>query len=453
MKSFIFPDKFLWGAATASYQIEGAWDEDGKGPSIWDTFSHTSGLVFQGHTGDVACDHYHRMEEDVALMRELGLQTYRFSISWPRIFPDGSGQPNPKGLDFYRRLVALLRENGILPAATLYHWDLPQALQNQGGWENRETAEHFADYAETMFRALGDDVSMWITLNEPFVSAFVGNWMGRHAPGKKDFAAALLVSQNLLLAHGLAVKRYRALGLTGDIGITLNLNPKHAATDSAEDLAAAIRADGLQNRWFLDPVFRGAFPADMERIFLDAVPGFQPMGADDLAVICQPIDFLGVNYYWTETVSAGPDAAAPWLGFANVRTGRETTSMSWEIWPDGFVELLAHIRDAYGNPPVYITENGSSFEDHAEEDGIIYDGYRTAYLRDHLVAVSKAIRAGADVRGYYAWSLMDNFEWGFGYSKRFGICHVDFDTLKRTVKESGRFYQRVIREKRVDLGT
>ena len=452
MTRHTFPKEFLWGAATAAYQIEGAWDEDGKGPSIWDTFSHREGTVFGGHTGDVACDHYHRLEEDVALMKELGLKAYRFSISWPRIFPSGAGEPAAAGLDFYKRLVRLLNDAGIRPAATLYHWDLPQALQDRGGWENRETATLFADYAETMFRALGDDVPMWITLNEPFVSSMIGNLYGTHAPGKRDLGAAVAVSQNLMLAHGLAVDRYRALNRSGKIGITLNVCPMHAATDRPEDKEAAWRADGFQNRWFLDPVFRGSFPPDMEQWYSTRIPDYAPLAPEDLKRIAQPVDFLGINYYSPTTCECEPDESKHPLAFRSVWSGRETTAMGWEIGPDAFEELLARIRDDYGNPLVYITENGSAFDDRITADGAVHDGYRTMYLRDHLAAVSNAIRDGADIRGYFAWSLMDNFEWAYGYSKRFGICHVDFHTGIRAVKDSGYYYKDVIRSGFVAVG-
>jgi beta-glucosidase len=431
---------FVWGAATAAYQIEGAVREDGRGESIWDRYSHTPGRVANGDTGDVACDHYHRFREDVALMRDLGLKAYRFSIAWPRIFPNGDGRLNPAGLDFYSRLVDALLEADITPYATLYHWDLPQALEDRGGWPDLETADRFGDYAAACFEALGDRVETWITLNEPWCTACLGYLYGSQAPGRTDERAAYAAGHTLMVAHGLAVQRFRDICPDGRIGLTVNLSPHHPATDSAEDRAAARRADA-GNGWFLDPVFCGDYPAEMRRAFGDLLPAFT---AEQRAAVQSPIDFVGVNYYFRSVVGDDPEGS----GFHtrwSPPAGRPETAMGWEIYPEGIAELLLWLADRYDNPPVYITENGAAFEDTVGDDGRVHDEQRRAYIEQHLEAVFKARERGVDVRGYFAWSLLDNFEWSYGYDKRFGIVRVDYDTQKRTPKNSALWYSDVIR--------
>jgi len=436
-----FPADFLWGAATASYQIEGAWDADGKGESIWDRFSHTPGKVVNNDTGDVACDHYHRWGEDVRLMQELGLRGYRFSVSWPRVLPSGRGRVAPAGLDFYDRLVDGLLAAGIRPFVTLYHWDLPQALQEIGGWANRDVALYFADYAAVIGRRLGDRVHDWITHNEPWVVAFLGNLMGIHAPGLRDPRLALQVSHNLLVSHGEAARALRDAGdASTRVGITLNLAPVHPATDREADIAAARRHDGYANRWFLDPLFCGAYPADMLELYADLAPQVAP---GDMARIQAPIDFLGVNYYTRAVVADDPDT--PILRAKGVRVeGPEYTAMDWEVYPVGLYELLTRLQRDYNPPAMYITENGCAFEDVVTPAGEVDDERREAYLREHFRQAHRALSDGVRLRGYFVWSLMDNFEWAYGYTKRFGIVYVDYATQRRIIKRSGRWYRSVI---------
>ncbi len=438
-----FPPGFLWGAATASYQIEGAVADDGRGESIWDRFSHTPGRIDNGDTGDVADDHYHRYREDVDLMADLGLTAYRFSIAWPRLFPDGTGQLNQAGLDFYQRLVDRLLERGITPMATLYHWDLPQALQGgQGGWLSRDTAARFADYASTAFGALGDRVNHWITLNEPWVSAFIGHYDGRHAPGLTDLTSALQAGHHLLLGHVAAVDAFRALGAPGEIGITLNLGPSDPASDREDDERAATLFDGYLNRWFLDPLFRGSYPSDL-------LEHYAALGADldfiqpgDLESMRRPIDFLGVNYYFRNVVAAAHQG----LGWEGLRAaaGAETTSVGWAITPDGLSDLLARLGRDYPPIPIHITENGIALDDTVRADGTVDDPRRIAYLEAHLDAAERALAAGTDLRGYFVWTLLDNFEWALGYRARFGIVYVDFERQARIPKASARWYSAVI---------
>ncbi len=444
---FEFPKEFLWGAATASYQIEGAWNEDGKGESIWDRFSHTPGKVVNGDTGDVACDHYHRWADDIKLMQEIGLKGYRFSISWPRVLPTGRGKINPAGLDFYDRLVDGLLAVGIQPFVTLYHWDLPQALQEIGGWGNRDVAYWFADYAVLIGRRLGDRVKNWITHNEPWVVAFLGYLNGYHAPGLTDPRLALQASHHLLLSHGEAA---RALWDAGDedtqVGITLNLSPIHAASQSEADQAAARRQDGFLNRWFLDPLFKGAYPPDMLELYGDLAPQVAP---GDMTRIQVPVDFLGVNYYTRGVVKDDPRADL--LRTASVKIeGPEYTEMGWEVYPQGLYELLTRIQNDYDPPALYITENGCAFEDTINAQGRINDERREAYLREHFIQAHRAIQDGVRLRGYFVWSLMDNFEWAWGYTKRFGITYVDYTTQRRTIKRSGHWYSNVITRNAVE---
>lgn len=429
-----FPRNFLWGAATAAYQIEGAWNEDGKGESIWDRFSHTEGTIANADTGDTACDHYHRFDEDIELMRELGIKAYRFSISWPRIFPDGKGLVNLAGLDFYSRLVDKLLSAGIQPFATLYHWDLPQKLQELGGWTNREVSSHFADYAAVISKHLGDRVTNWITINEPWVVANLGFKTGEHAPGIKDEKVSLQVAHHLLVAHGKATQALRADHAHSRVGIALDMRPTTPASDKPEDIQAAWKTWTREARWYMDPLFRAYYPPDIWTEYGSKVPHVKPR---DMSVISQNLDFLGINYY-TRTVCSEK-------GPVKKVEGSTYTEMGWEVTPDAFGKMLIEISKEYNLPPIFITENGAAFKDIVGPNGEIEDQERLVYLRDHLLQVRVAIEDGVDVQGYFVWSLLDNFEWALGYDKRFGIIRVDFDTLKRTVKKSGHWYSSVIK--------
>jgi beta-glucosidase len=435
------PGTFRFGAATAAYQIEGAVREDGRGESIWDRFSHTPGRVHNGDTGDVACDHYRRYREDLDLMAALGLELYRFSIAWPRIQPEGKGAPNRAGLDFYRRLVDGLLERGIEPMATLYHWDLPQALQDQGGWEHRDTAKRFAEYSALVFRQLGDSVRSWVTHNEPWVTAFEGYGYGTKAPGVRDWSRALAVAHNVLLSHGLAVRAFRELGpRSGEVGIALNLYPVYPATMQSEDRAAAYRFDGFMNRWFLDPIASGSYPPDMVGEYETRFGDLSFVRPGDLTTISAEIDFLGVNYYSRTLATTGADEP---LGVHTPRGGLPITAMGWEVSPDSFYDLLVRLGRDYGWP-VVITENGAAYDDSPPANGVVDDPERLNYFRRHLAAVERAVDAGVDVRGYCAWSLLDNFEWDRGYSKRFGIVYVDYKTQRRIPKQSALWYRDLI---------
>ncbi|GAA4916203.1 GH1 family beta-glucosidase [Streptomonospora salina] len=453
------PPDFLLGAATASYQIEGAVHEGGRGASIWDTYSHTPGAVDRGETGDVACDHYHRYREDVGLLRDLGVDAYRFSVAWPRIQPDGRGPANPEGLAFYDRLVDELLAAGIEPVATLYHWDLPQALEDEGGWRVRSTAERFGEYARILADRLGDRVGRWITHNEPFCAAFIGHAVGRHAPGTREGTPALAAAHHLLVSHGLAARQLRASaaehGRSAEVGITLNLDRMIPATDSAEDRAAADRAETLHNRVWLDPLLRGRYPeneADTWGVLADG--SYRRDG--DLDIIGQPLDFLGINYYRPGKVKDAPhDEPDPARRTADdIRVsdvpfdGVRHTQMDWPVVPETFTDLLVDLHRRYPNlPPVLITENGSAEADTDRSDeGRVRDTDRIDYIRGHLDAVAEAIKAGVDVRGYFVWSLMDNFEWAFGYDRRFGIVRVDYETLERIPKDSYHWYRGLVRE-------
>ncbi|MGW2559453.1 GH1 family beta-glucosidase [Streptomyces sp. NPDC001514] len=437
------PEDFAWGVATSAYQIEGAVAEDGRSPSIWDTFSHTSGAVDNGDHGDVACDHYHRWPEDIALMKELGITDYRFSIAWPRVVPGGDGPVNPAGLDFYRRLTDALLDAGITPHATLYHWDLPQALQDRGGWPARDTAEHFAAYASVVVGALGDRITRWCTLNEPLCSAWIGHLEGRMAPGLSDIRAAVPASYHLLLGHGLATQAIRAASPGARVGLVTNLSTVEPATGSDADLEAARRMDGHTNRWWLDPVHGRGFPADMREVYGVELPE-RPR---DLAIIAQPLDWLGLNYYFPMTVAADPAGPPPFVHQVR-RPGVPRTGMDWEIDASGLESLLMRLTDDYGARELYVTENGSAYPDVVGPDGQVHDPERIAYLDEHLAACARAVRRGAPLAGYFAWSLLDNFEWAYGYDKRFGLVHVDYGTQRRTVKGSGRRYADIIRRHR-----
>ncbi|TQK50623.1 beta-glucosidase [Streptomyces sp. SLBN-118] len=434
------PADFTWGAATAAYQIEGAVAKDGRSPSIWDTFSHTPGAVAGGDTGDVACDHYHRWPEDIALMKQLGLGAYRFSIAWPRVVPGGDGPVNKAGLDFYDRLVDGLLDAGITPFATLYHWDLPQALQDRGGWPSRETAEHFAAYASAVTERLGDRVRDWATLNEPLCSAWIGHLEGRMAPGLTDLGAAVHASYHLHLGHGLAVQAIRAASPGARVGIVNNLSPIEPATDRPEDHAAAVRADGHTNRWWLDPIHGRGYPQDM----LDVYGVELPQRAGDLETIAAPLDWLGLNYYFRQIVTADPTGPVPHARQIFV-PGARHTAMDWEVHADGLEQLLLRLTEEYGAQRIHVTENGSAYPDVVRADGTIDDPERVRYLEEHLAACARAARQGAPVAGYFAWSLMDNFEWAYGYDKRFGLVHVDYTTQRRTIKGSGHRYAAIIR--------
>jgi beta-glucosidase len=439
--SLRFPDGFLWGAATSAYQIEGAPLADGAGPSIWHRFVHTPGWVANGDTGDVACDHYARWADDVRLMRELGLTAYRFSISWSRVLPEGRGRINRAGLGFYERLVDALLASNIQPVPTLYHWDLPAALDDRGGWLNRDIAGWFADYATVVARALDDRVPMWTTLNEPWVVTDGGYLHGVLAPGHRNLFEAPIVAGNLLRAHGAAVDAYRAVG-RNKIGLVVNLEPKYPASDRPKDVAATQRAEAYMNRQYLDPVFHGRHPEEMAEIF---GPAWAPLSAADLEQVRRPIDFLGVNYY-SRAVTRHDSRSYPLRASAVRQPAHTYTETNWEVYPDGLTDTLRWVNAHYGEVPLYVTENGAAFYDPPTPDnGVIDDPLRVGYLRRHLRAIHRAIASGVDVRGYFAWSFLDNFEWSLGYAKRFGLVHVDYATQQRTPKSSARFYTDVIR--------
>ena len=436
-----FPPDFLWGAATSAYQIEGAVHEDGRAPSIWDRFAATPGATYQGQTGEVTADHYHRMEEDVALMAELNLNAYRFSLSWPRILPQGTGAVNERGLDFYDRLVDTLLAKGIQPLATLYHWDLPIALQDRGGWLVRDTAYAFADYAEVVARRLGDRVQWWITLNEPWCIAYLGYALGIHAPGLQDKQLAVGAGHHVLLAHGLAVPRLRAhLTPQAQVGIAPDFYPVYAADDRPETLLAVKRADAFRNRWFLDPIMRGHYP---ENLFSDMGVTPPPIQENDFSIISTPIDFLGVNYYSRMLVRSRTDTTSvPADSYEAVDRvpGASYTEMGWEIFPDGLANILTRIHREYAPKAMIVTESGAAFDDQRDSNGDIHDQQRIDYLREHIQTVAQVIRQGVPIKGYIVWSFLDNFEWSEGYRKRFGLVYVDYATQRRIVKDSGRWY-------------
>ena len=438
-----FPDGFAWGVATAAYQIEGAVDEDGRGPSIWDTFAHTPGRVHRGDTGDIACDHYHRWRDDLDLLVELGVDSYRLSVSWARLQPGGTGELNPDGVAFYREVLAGLRSRGIRPFVTLYHWDLPQPLEDAGGWPVRDTAVRFADYARRTVAALGDLADDWITLNEPWCSAFLGYGYGPHAPGRTDIRAAVAASHHLNLAHGLAVGAIREVAPTARVGITNIVTEVVAATDSPADHDAADRLDAVSNRIFLDPVYLGAYgdgvharldPHGLADVILDG----------DLATISQPVDFAGVNHYQRVIASAVPTDAAHPFGFSETPAEPAATSFGWSVIPDSLHAVLLRVARDYTALPLYITESGASFDDYVDPEGGIDDVERISYLAGYFEAAGRAIRDGVDLRGYFVWSLLDNFEWGEGYSKRFGLVYVDYRTQERLPKASAHWYRELL---------
>jgi beta-glucosidase len=434
-------EQFLWGAAVSAYQVEGSPLADGAGRSNWHRFSHTPGLVSDGETGDVACDFYRRYRDDVRLMSELGLTAFRFSVSWSRVLPEGRGRVNAKGLDFYERLVDALLEASIRPVLTLFHWDLPAALDDRGGWLNPDIADWFAEYGQVLFRALDDRVEMWTTLNEPWVVADGGYLHGKLAPGHANLFEAPIASHNLLRAHAAAVRAYRAEG-RHRIGLVVNLEPKYPASQKPDDLAATARADAYMNRQYLDPVFFGRYPEEMREIFGEAWPDFPPA---EIEALREKIDFLGVNYY-TRSVTRNDPSARPVRARPVPQKRRTYTETGWEVYPSGLSDILLRVRERYGDIPLYVTENGAAFYDPPTLEGsTLEDPLRVDYLRQHLRAAARALEQGVDLRGYFVWSLLDNFEWNHGYSKRFGIVHVDYETQRRTPKASARFYAEVIR--------
>ncbi|MEO3747559.1 GH1 family beta-glucosidase [Plantactinospora sp. B5E13] len=442
------PPHFTWGVATAAYQIEGAAAEDGRKPSIWDTFSRVPGAVDNGDTGDVACDHYHRWPEDVELMRRLGVDAYRFSVAWPRVVPDGTGPVNPAGLAFYDRLVDGLLTVGIRPLVTLYHWDLPQALQDRGGWPERATAEAFAEYAGLVAGRLGDRVTDWVTVNEPLCISWIGHLEGKMAPGERDLTRAIATSHHVLLGHGLATAAIRAASPTpASVGIVLNPSPCEPASDRPEDVAAAIRADGHVNRWWLDPLYGRGYPADM----IETYGVEPPVHPGDLECIATPTDFLGLNYYFRQVIVDDPQGPVPYARQIPV-LGAVHTAMDWEVHPAGLEELLVSVHEEYAPNRIMVTESGSAWHDELTPEGTVEDKERTDHLEQHLEACAAAAARGVPIDGYFVWSLLDNFEWAYGYDKRFGLVHVDYPTQRRTMKASGLRYAELIREHRRLVG-
>ena len=436
-----FPPGFLFGAAAAAFQIEGGAKEDGRTPSIWDTFCRVPGKVHHGDDGEIACDHYHRLEQDLDLIEELGLDSYRFSIAWPRVMPDGGSTVNQKGLDFYRRLTDGLRARGVKAMATVYHWDLPQRLQDSGGWRSRDTAFRMAEMAATVGAALHDSVDFWVTMNEPWCSSFIGYLEGRHAPGEQTLQGAIEASHHLLVAHGLATQALRAAGIAGEVGITLNLSDVHAATQAPDDVAAAERIDGNENRWFLDPLHGRGYPVDMLAWYADRAD-LEALNDDDLELIATPLDFFGINYYEQHRVVANPDD--PIHGARKLPPEPPVTDYGIGVRPQGFAAVLRRVACDYTALPLYVTENGATYNDYLGPDGEVRDTERVEYLHLHLTAARQLIDEGIDLRGYYAWSLMDNFEWAEGYSRRFGLVFVEFGTQRRVMKSSAKWYQALI---------
>ncbi|MDZ4103790.1 MAG: GH1 family beta-glucosidase [Hydrogenophaga sp.] len=430
-----FPDEFVWGVATSAFQIEGAATLDGKGPSIWDTFCRQPGAIADGSNGDVACEHVKRWQEDLDLIADLGVDAYRFSVSWPRVRPGGTGAWNAKGMDFYERLVDGLLARDIKPYLTLNHWDLPDELQQQGGWANRDTVHRFVEYAQGITRRLGDRVTSITTHNEPWVIAVLGHETGIFAPGIRNRATAMQATHHLLLSHGLALQALRAEGHATRLGIVLNLSPMHAATDAPEDVEKTRIEDGRLLRWYMDPLFNGCYPQDVVEYLGDDAPNVQ---RGDMAAIATPMDFLGVNYYSRSVISA----QGPWDVNSS---GREITDMGWEVYPEGLTELLVRMHRDYPVPPLYVTENGGAFKDHLQ-DGRVHDHQRRDYIARHISAVADAMEQGVHMEGYMVWSLLDNFEWASGFEKRFGIVHVDYTTQQRTLKDSALWYRDFLRQ-------
>ncbi|MCU1675992.1 MAG: beta-galactosidase [Frankiales bacterium] len=444
-----FPDNFVWGAATAAYQVEGAVEAAGRGPSIWDTFCKVPGAILNGDSGDNGAQQYTRYPQDIAMMRRMNLDAYRFSMAWPRIQPTGSGQINKAGLDYYDRLIDALLDADIQPWVTIYHWDLPQPLEAAGGWPARDTAHRFAEYAGVVGDHFGDRVAGWTTLNEPWCSSFLGYWNGEHAPGRKNLAAGVVAAHNLLLAHGLGVQALRAADVRGPVGIVLNTASVLPATDSPADIEAARRMD-LGNKLFLDPLYKGAYDDEVLAEIARSAGSTAHIRESDGAIIAAPTDYLGINFYGPEKVTPDPATAdvPNWPGRAGIRHvdwDVEKTAMGWAVEPAGLTHLLNRIRSEYGDIPFYITENGAAYDDAVAPDGHVHDAKRTAYIRGHLEAVAAMLDEGIDIRGYFVWSLLDNFEWSFGYDRRFGVVWVDYETYERTVKDSGLWYAEVAR--------
>ncbi len=445
----VFPKKFIWGSATASYQIEGGWDRHGKGESTWDRFAHTPGKIKNNDNGDVANDHYRLWKKDIGLMKKLGLQAYRFSISWPRILPTGRGKVNQKGLDFYSRLVDGLLDANITPFATLFHWDLPQVLGDEGGWAVRSTAEAFVEYTDVITRTLGDRVKNWTTHNEPAVVAWLGYEMGVHAPGLKDISLAVRSAHHLLLSHGLAMPVIHRNSSNSEAGIVLNIGWKAPASNSTADMHLASLDDGKWFRWFADPVYARGYPADMVEYFskLGAFPnGLDFAQKDDMKVIAAPTDFIGLNYYGRNLHRADVTDNDPQIDFPLPKTPEHWTEMDWENYPDGLTGSLGRVYFNYQPRKIYITENGASYSTPPDENGNVPDLHRTNYLRTHFAAAYRAIQAGVPLAGYFVWSLMDNFEWSFGFDQRFGIVWVNFETQERIIKDSAKWYKTVIKK-------
>lgn len=439
-----FKENFVFGAAASSYQIEGAAAEDGRSPSIWDVFCKTPGKVYGGHNGDIACDHYHRYKEDVKLMSDIGVNAYRFSVSWPRIFPE-KGKYNKKGMEFYKRLVNELCDKDIMPTVTLYHWDLPIWAYEMGGWLKRDSVKWFEEYAVKVFEELNDSVKLWITHNEPYCSSIYSYYEGVHAPGHKNSREALIVAHHILLSHGTAVEAFRKFNFKNSkIGITLILTPSYPATGSKEDTEAASRSDGHSIRWFLDPIFKSCYPEDMKEVYKEFIGDFDFIRDGDLQKISIINDFLGVNYYSRDLIEFSKDSE---LNIRKTHGNFERTEMDWEIVPESLYDLIIRLRKEYTRIPIYITENGAAFNDRITKDGKVHDNRRIDYLRKHFKKVVELNQKGADIRGYFIWSLMDNFEWQHGYSKRFGIVYVDYETQERILKDSALWYRDLIQSR------
>jgi len=442
-----FENNFLFGTSSSAYQIEGAVREDGRAPSIWDVFSETPGKTYMGDSGDIACDHYHRYLQDLELMKKIGIDAYRFSISWPRIFPE-KGKYNPKGMQFYKNLIEELAERNIKPVVTLYHWDMPLWAYNMGGWLKRDSVKWFTEYASKVFEELGDSVSLWITHNEPLCSSIFSYYEGNHAPGHRDLREALIVAHHILLSHGCTVKAFRKIGFkNGKIGITLNLIPVYPATKSGDDIKAAHKRDGYLNRWFLDPVFKASYPEDMKEIYKEYTGGFGFIEKGDLQKISIKNDFLGVNYYSRELIKFSGDSE---LGFEGVYGNYAKTEMDWEIVPEALYDLILRLRKEYTKIPIYITENGAAFNDKLSKKGEVRDKKRINFIRKHLLEVARLNRKKMNIKGYFLWSLMDNFEWQHGYSMRFGIIYIDYKTQERILKSSAFWYRDLIRKRIIE---
>ena len=439
MAIITFPEDFRFGVSTAAYQIEGAYNEDGRGMSIWDTFSRIPGKVKHGDNGDVACDSYHRMDEDIQLLKDLGVNTYRFSIAWPRILPNGMGEINEKGIEHYHQLIDKLVENGIEPMVTIYHWDLPQTLQDKGGWKNRHITDAFADYAEILFKEYGDKVNYWLTINEPWCISYLGHYFGEQAPGETNLQAAIDVSHHLLLAHGKAVQRFRRVDTKGQIGFAPNVTWFEPYSTKKEDIDACHRTSSWFMEWFFDPVFKSSYPKVLIDWFgaigveVNVMPG-------DMEIISEPIDMLGINYY-KGTVARYKESQGLFER-ENIDIGYEYTDIGASVDPEGFYKVLTAIHKKYGDIPIFITENGACYND-GPENGVVKDERRIRYVKQHITEVNRALQSGVNIKGYYAWSLMDNFEWAYGYGMRFGLVHVDFETLKRTKKDSYHWYEKI----------